>query len=310
MKISILFATYNRNDILKKSIDGYGLLTLKNIEIEIIIVDNACLASTKKLISSFPNLSITYLECSTPGKNPSLNLGLKHITGDYVILTDDDAIPNSNWLQEYEKAFLQYPNHSIFGGAILPHSDHWPTWLDKNNPQIQGAYVIRNPEENDLEVEPTYLWGPNMAIKKDIFDAGFTFNENIGPNGGDYVMGSETEFLGRLGVAGYKAMFINKVLVSHQIRDEQLHFSWLKHRAIRQGKGLARHKIDHAQYDRSVKILLGLPRYLVVQYIKSWLKLPFKKLTLNTKDYISYLYKLYWHKGELIFLKNNSRWYR
>jgi len=310
VKTSILLATYKRTDILERSLQGYRLLLDKETSFEIIIVDNACLTSTKELITSFQDLPITYLECSKPGKNSALNVGLKHVTGDYVILTDDDAIPDANWLQEYKKAFLKYPTYSVFGGAILPHSSHWPSWLDKENPQIQGAYVIRSPEKTDLAVEPTYLWGPNMAIKRDVFTTGFNFNEDIGPNGGDYVMGSETEFLGRLGIAGYKAMFLNNVLVSHQIREEQLNTSWLKNRAIRQGKGLARHKIDHDKYEKSVKILLGLPRYLLVQYIKSWLMLPFKRLTLSPKNYVSYMYKLYWRKGELIFLKDNNQWYR
>jgi glycosyltransferase involved in cell wall biosynthesis len=305
VKISILFATYKRTDILEASLRGYQSLLGNGPAFEIIIVDNACSTTTKALVSSFVDLPITYLKCAKLGKNSSLNIGLDHVKGDYVILTDDDAIPCKDWLQEYKKAFLKYPNYSIFGGAILPHCSQWPSWLNATNPQIQGAYVIRNPED-DIAVEPTYLWGPNMAIKTDIFKLGYTFDENIGPNGSDYVMGSETEFLGRLAMAGYKAMFLKKVVVNHQIRKEQLTLSWLKSRAVRQGKGLARHKIDHQQYDKSVKTLLGLPRYLLVQYMKYWLMLPMKKLTLSSKDYVSYLYKLYWFKGELTFLKSNQ----
>lgn len=306
MKLSVLFATFNRYDILKRTLDGYLGLDTTNIKLEIVCVDNACLDSTKSLVESYNELPIKYVRCAKPGKNAALNEGLKQITGDFILLTDDDAIPDENWLQDYSKAFITYPDKYVFGGAILPQCDNWPNWLDYSNPQIQGAFVIRLPPKEDIEIEPTFIWGPNMAVSRKVFTDGFEFNEDIGPNGTDYIMGSETEFLGRLEVNGFEAMFLKKPLVHHQIRDEQLSLRWLKGRAERQGKGTARHKKDHNQYDLNVKFVAGLPRYLVGQYLKSLALLPVIKLTCSKREYTSQLFQTHWLKGQLMYLRSNT----
>jgi glycosyltransferase involved in cell wall biosynthesis len=307
MKISILFATFNRDEILTLSLNGYRKMDFADIDLQIIIVDNACLDSTKELVESYSDLPVQYLQNPKPGKNASLNMGLESVKGDYVILTDDDAIPTQNWMVEYQNAFLKYPDYSVFGGPIAPHVEKWPEWLDKSNVQIQGALVIREAADEDLDVETIFLWGPNMAVKADVFVDGFNFNENIGPNGTDYLMGSETELLARLAVTGYRAMFLKNVLVHHQIRDEQLSLEWLKYRAIRTGKGLAHYKVQHNKYDKQVRKFAGVPRYLLVKFILNCLKLPLDKLFLSPANYTSCFYNLYWRKGELSYL-NNASW--
>lgn len=308
MKLTVLLATFNRDEILKATLDGYKCLDIKDIDLQVIVVDNACLKSTESLVESYFELPILYLRNPIPGKNASLNVGLQHVSGQYIVLTDDDAIPAVNWLQKYKSAFLKYPNCSVFGGAIEPHvQESWPKWIDRKNFQIQGAYVIREEPTEDIEVETIFLWGPNMAVKSNVFRNGFRFNEKIGPNGSNYVMGSETELLGRLAKLGHRAMYLKNVRVYHQIRKEQLTWRWLKYRAIRTGKGIANYKIQNDKYDKSVKKLFGLPRYLLAQYVKGWFKLPVVWLFSSRKDFTSFCYNLYWRKGELSFLKSSSR---
>lgn len=305
MKLSVLFATFNRYDILKRTLDGYLGLDTTNIELEIVCVDNACLDSTQSLVDSYKELPIKYVSCAKPGKNAALNEGLKQITGDFILLTDDDAIPDDDWLQGYSEAFIRYPDKHVFGGAIIPFCDNWPSWLDSTDSKIQGALVVRQQPNEDIEVEPTFIWGPNMAVSKKVFEEGFTFNEDIGPNGTDYIMGSETEFLGRLGANGFGAVFLKAPLVHHQIRDEQLSLNWLKGRAERQGRGIARHKKVHDQYDLSVAFVFGLPRYLVGQYLKSLALLPVRKLIQSKREYTSQLFHTHWLKGQLMYLRSN-----
>ena len=75
-----------------------------------------------------------------------------------------------------------------------------------------------------------------MMVRRRVFDQGLRFNPDIGPNGSNYVMGSESDFLKRARAAGYSEVYIPSSLVYHQIRPEQVTSSWLYGRAFRLGR--------------------------------------------------------------------------
>lgn len=306
MKVSVLFATYNRDDILRKSLAGYNNLNLDGIDLELIIVDNYVSNATRFLIEQ-QSLPIRYVECQTPGKNAALNKGLKFVSGDYVVFTDDDAVPDKNWIVNYAMGFKQYSDTVIFGGPILPIADHWPMWIDLSDKCLKSAYVIRTLSKKDCEVKPTEVWGPNMAIKRSVFDAGLKFNEHIGPSGTDYIMGSETELLRRLEKLGYSAKYLASVEVGHQIREEQLTLSWLKNRAFRAGKGMAHYKTYNKIYSEDLTYLFKVPRFLLVGYFRECIRLLLIKPFISRKKYTSLIYQNRMKKGEISFLRNQTQ---
>jgi GT2 family glycosyltransferase len=60
-----------------------------------------------------------------PGRGPAANRnhGAALATGDWLVFTDDDCLPDSNWLQAYADAIKEHPECKAFEGAILP--DDW-----------------------------------------------------------------------------------------------------------------------------------------------------------------------------------------
>jgi hypothetical protein len=99
--------------------------------------------------------------------------------------------------------------------------------------------------ERDLpegEVRAGEFYGPNMAVRGRVLDAGHRFDENIGPNADDpdYPMGSETEFCFRLArTAGTRSWFTRGPLVDHVVRPEQWSAEALLGRSFRGGRGRA-----------------------------------------------------------------------
>jgi GT2 family glycosyltransferase len=132
---------------------------------------------------------------------------------------------------------------------------------------LRSAFVIADWEQGEGPIKIGHIWGPNMAVRREVFDAGIHFNPNIGPNGKDYVMGSETEFLRRANQAGFQGVYLPEALVYHQIRVEQLHLKWIEGRAYRSGKGHA------ASATLGCPMLWGAPRYLWRKYAITSLKL-------------------------------------
>ena len=79
MDMSIVFATYHSENILRKSLESYCQIET-DYQWELIIVDNACRAETKNLVSEFKDrLPINFIEQSPPGKNNALNKALSFV---------------------------------------------------------------------------------------------------------------------------------------------------------------------------------------------------------------------------------------
>jgi hypothetical protein len=84
------------------------------------------------------------------------------------------------------------------------------------------------------------IYGPNMAVRKAIFDLGFRYDEEMSPNGlEDYLMGEETELCQRVARAGFRCWFARRPLVRHIVRPDQLTADAWARRAYRCGRGRA-----------------------------------------------------------------------
>lgn len=101
-------------------------------------------------------------------------------------------------------------------------------------------FSISDPAQMEGPTEAGTLFGPNMAIRAEVFKKGTRFDESIGPCGRNYAMGGETELVLRLARQGHKAWHVQGAVVEHFIREYQMDKSWLLGRAIRQGRGAFR----------------------------------------------------------------------
>ena len=134
----------------------------------------------------------------------------------------------------------------LFGGRILPKYPDGTTAPPINDSNFMSvAYVIADwnfPEGKHFPATKT--WGPNMMVRRRVFDQGLRFNPKIGPNGSNYVMGSESDFLKRARTAGCTEVYVPSSLVYHQIRPEQVTSSWLYGRAFRLGRMIPYHGLS------------------------------------------------------------------
>jgi len=204
---------------------------------KLVVVDNGSTDRTREVIASFQaSLPLTYVFEGAPGKNAALNAGLGHLEGDLAVFTDDDASPNPDWLIRLRAAADAHPEYSIFGGVVKPR---WevppPPWIQSMNTQV--AFAITDPEMAEGPTKPWFIFGPNMAIRAEVFKEGTRFNPSIGPRGKSYPMGSETELALRLDRQGHKSWHVRDAVVEHFIGEHQMSKSWVLGRAIRFGRG-------------------------------------------------------------------------
>jgi L-malate glycosyltransferase len=257
--ITVLMATHNGARTLPIVLGAYCELQPVGEDWMLLIVDNASTDSTRDIVQSFQSkLPITYIQEPRIGKNFALNTGVESITGDLALLTDDDAVPRPDWMAQARRIVDAQPGFSVFGGVIVPQWETPPEdWILE---YITYKYSITDPAWAEGPILPLWVYGPNMAIRSDVFKAGHRFDVNLGPRGSNYQQGDETEFLERVVKSGVRCWHCKNMVVAHIIRKHQMTQQWLLRRAIPIGR--AEFKRDFAEQDLP-PALFGVPRYLV-----------------------------------------------
>ncbi len=275
--LTALIATYDGAKTLPKALNACCQLQRPVGGWKLVIVDNGSTDATKEIIHSFVDrLPLTYVFESSRGKNAALNTGLADVEGDLVVLTDDDTLPRPDWLVEMRRAADSHRSFSMFGGTVLPQWEMPPEpWILAWVP-LDTVFSITDPPWEEGPIRPQFVFGTNMAIRKEIFEAGYRFNVEIGPRGHSYAMGSETELTLRLAKAGFKAWHCKQAVVEHIIRKFQMNRAWILGRALRFGRGVYRFEI---QYEiANCKKHLGIPRYLIKEIAQQGLHVGRAKL--------------------------------
>ena len=102
--ISIIMPTYNRADVLKRSI--ISVLRQSYSEYELIIVDDGSLDKTKKIVESFNEEKIKYIKLEhNSGANYARNIGMKASKGELIAFLDSDNEWDEDYLFEQYKVF-------------------------------------------------------------------------------------------------------------------------------------------------------------------------------------------------------------
>jgi len=89
-KVSVIMPTYNRADMIDKSIESVLNQTFKDWEL--IIVNDGSTDNTKEVVAKYNDPRIVYLEKENGGPSSARNLGLRHAKGEYITYCDDDNI--------------------------------------------------------------------------------------------------------------------------------------------------------------------------------------------------------------------------
>lgn len=235
---TVLVATHNGADRIGHSLTSFTTLKPPPDGWKLVVVDNGSTDATASVLASFVHrLPLQVLHRSQPGKNAALNLGLDHLEGELVAFTDDDVLVDPDWLVHLTGAAAAEPDYTVFGGRIRPE---WPEppdqWILDWVPL--GPVFTATPPMDRGGCTPFAIWGPNMAIRREVFRSGLRFDEAIGPDGSArYAMGSETSLTRRLAAKGHRCFHVPEAVVGHLVRSWQMTRASILQRAYRSGRG-------------------------------------------------------------------------
>ena len=97
MKFSIIIPCYNESQDIVKNVDKIkDYLASKNLDYELLLVNDGSKDNTKEVIESIPNVKALSYEPNR-GKGAAIKYGIGNATGDYILFMDADLDNPASW---------------------------------------------------------------------------------------------------------------------------------------------------------------------------------------------------------------------
>jgi GT2 family glycosyltransferase len=206
---------------------------------------------------------VKWAEGPKQGPAANRNNGVKQSGGSWLVFTDDDCLPDNNWLMAYAKANINFPDCHAFEGAIIP--DDW-NLLEKDM------------AECPVNIKGGCFWSANIMISKKLFSAIGGFDEQF------KIAAQEDQDLQIQVLKKTGIVFIKDSMVVHPVRVLDLS------KAFRQVKARTRNYLYYASKNFE---WLGYKNTKQIAW-KSGLKIQATVFTQNLK-------KRHWKKALLSF---------
>ena len=260
IQLSIVIPTYQRITDLVVCIEKIteSCKYVKNICYEIVISDDENSKTTQSIANLFPNVKII----RGPNKGPAANRnnGAKHTKGEWIVFTDDDCIPDRNWIREITRTIKKKRKIVGIEGAIHP--------LYRTNQSL---------DECPVNFSGANFWSANIIINKRIFDEIGGFDENY-----KYAAYEDMDIYYRLREKG-EVPFIKEIIVYHPPRIATIYSSVKKMARI--CESFAYHLNKNANYlnlksnTDKIRYYINLNFHFLLHYLKALnLKQSFLKL--------------------------------
>ncbi|MDA0810909.1 MAG: glycosyltransferase [Verrucomicrobia bacterium] len=201
-KISVIVCTFNGvrtlNDCLR------WIARVDYPDFEVLVVDDGSTENVKAIVEKFSR--VRYIKQKHAGLSAARNLGANKANGEILAYTDDDCMPDRDWLAHLALAFQRDPELAAVGGPNLPPPAE----------NVIQACVIAAPgaptqvmlSDNDAEHIP----GCNLSVRRSDFEAIKGFEECYD------VAGDDVDFCWRLQIRGKRIGFAAAAFVWHYRR--------------------------------------------------------------------------------------------
>lgn len=201
LRISVVVCTRNGTATLRSCLEALQRQRYANFEVW--IIDDGSTEPIEAIAKDFP--AFHYRRQEHAGLSVARNLGMELATGEIVAYTDDDCLPDENWLVHIAAAY-DSPEWVAAGGPNLPPPP-------RNHVEACVALAPGAPAHvllNDREAE--HLPGCNLTIRKSALQAIGGFKPHF------MVAGDDVDLCWRLQAAGGKLRFVPSAVVWHHRR--------------------------------------------------------------------------------------------
>lgn len=158
--VSVIIATYNRAEFLRETLHALTLQTRPPDQL--VVVDNNSSDHTCAVVEQFSELlPLTYVFEPQQGVAFARNRGIRHAAGEIIAFTDDDCIPDPQWLEYLELPFIRDPSIGLVGGRISPRAHHLLNWVESYSAAL---HLMQEGDEKETETIK------KISYKESIYD--------------------------------------------------------------------------------------------------------------------------------------------
>ena len=200
-RISVIVCTRNGSATLRQCLTALGKQTYANHEV--LLIDDGSIDDTPDIARDFP--FARYVRQDPGGLSVARNRGAQEATGEILAYTDDDCIPDEDWLLHLSAAYDE-PSWVAAGGPNIPPPPR--NTIEAVVAAAPGAptHVLLNDEEAE------HLPGCNFSVRKDSL-------RRIGGFHADFTTaGDDVDICWRLRAAKGKLRFVPSAMVWHHRR--------------------------------------------------------------------------------------------
>jgi len=212
MKVSLVICSYNRMHTLPRTLEAVS--QLRYPELEVIVVDGPSTDGTEEYILREWSGRVRLLKCPVANLSVSRNIGIAGACGDIVAFTDDDGLPEPDWLDLIVPCY-QDPRVGAVGGFVRDHTgvDFQARFITSDRHGWSNEQIA-----SDIEVPPSIpgaftfprLIGVNSTFRRSVLLEIGGFDEYYA------YFYDEVDVAIRLTDAGYKVVFCPEAEVHHK----------------------------------------------------------------------------------------------
>jgi GT2 family glycosyltransferase len=199
-KVSIIVISYNRREQIRGTLSN--LLNENYPNYEVVVVDNGSQDGSAEMISrEFPSVRLIKMPRNVGCPN-ARNIGFVNAEGAIIVLIDDDAVFEKNWMTKVVEKFSKEPKVAVLAAKILNYYTKEVCNWHYHKDAAQFA---------DTEFEVYQFVGCAAAIRKSVLDEVGLFPEEI------FMNGEESDLSIRIMDAGYEIRYYPGLVAYHKL---------------------------------------------------------------------------------------------
>lgn len=231
MRVSVVICTWNRSDLLDRTLAGLRALTVPpGVTWELLVVNNNCSDATDAVTASYGDvLPLRCVHEPVLGLSRARNAAVRAATGEFLLFTDDDVQVDPGWMAAYCEAERRWPEAGYFAGAIRPRfAADVPARIRRNQAPLSGMLCILDRGRRARWLRRRqFPYGPNMAFRREVLGDS-PFNEQVGRTGHEQVRGSESSLFLELRQRGVCGRWVPEAKVEHWISADRASDAYLQ----------------------------------------------------------------------------------
>lgn len=174
IEITIILSAFKRWDLLKNAMQQISEQDYPSEKWELIVIDDANASQNKQVVESFSKKikNLVFISEGHRGAAKARIIGFKRAQGDIIAFTDEDTLPQTDWLTQIKKAFDAHPEAMGIEGKVISNQVK-PLFSNAPENLHGGVYIGCNTHYRRSILEKVQYYDPEFYFWREDTDLAF-----------------------------------------------------------------------------------------------------------------------------------------